>query len=63
MSDHIYDDDPRMTIYYELKEHAKKTPGFNSRFLYGIELQLDRNGRISMGQYRTLQEIYENRHM
>lgn len=60
MSDHIYDDDPRMSIYHELVKNKKINRDSDNKFLRNIEILLDTNGRISIRQYRVLQEIYEN---
>jgi hypothetical protein len=60
MSDHVFDDDPRLDIYYDLVDYSKKNKGFDSKFLAGIDRCLCKNGRISIRQYRVLQEMYEN---
>ena len=62
MSDHVYDDDPRMSIYYELSNHKNVNLEIDNKFLRSIDAHLSRNGRISINQYRILQEIYEKRH-
>lgn len=61
MSDHVYDDDPRMSIYHELIDHKEINRDSDNKFLRSLEILLERNGRISIRQYRVLQEMYENR--
>lgn len=59
MEEYIYEDDPKLNIYYELQAFADRTPSFNAKFLDGIEYYLQKFSRISDAQYYVLQKMYD----